>query len=74
MDFKSIQGLYSGTTKASQTKLDVHHIIIVIHIKYKFYEIPFIGYLVMASDGRTGGHTEYLLDLRAQTHAVMLTF
>ena len=42
----------------SRTKLDVHHIIIVIHIYYKFHEIPFSGYVVMAPDGRTVGRMD----------------
>ena len=36
----------------------MHHIIIVIHIQYKFHEIPFVSYLVMAPDGRTDGRTD----------------
>ena len=28
----------------------------VIHIKYKFHEIPFSGYIVEAPDGRNDGH------------------
>ena len=31
-------------------KLNVHNNTIVIYIKYKFQEIPIIGYLVMAED------------------------
>ena len=36
----------------------MHHIIIVIHIKYKFHEIPFSGYIVMAPDRRTERRTD----------------
>ena len=40
-------------------KLHVHHHTMVIYIQYKFDEIPFIGYLVMAEDGRlTDGRTD----------------
>ena len=53
MDFIQIKGYNSGSTKARRTKLDVHHIIIVILIQYKFHEIPLSGYIVMAPDGRT---------------------
>ena len=41
-------------------KLHVHSIIIVIYIQYKFHEFPFIGYLVMAEDGKTHGWMEKL--------------
>ena len=42
---------------ASLTKFNLHHIVIVIHIYYKFHEIPFCGYLVMATDqGWPDGH------------------
>ena len=34
----------------------MHDVVIVIHIKYKFHEIPFSGYLVMATEGWTDGH------------------
>ena len=33
-------------------KLYVHNLIVVTYIQYKFHEIPFIGYLVMAEDGK----------------------
>ena len=55
-NLNQFKGYSSCATKARLTKLDVHHIIIVIHIQYKFHEIPFSGYLVMAPDGRTDGH------------------
>ena len=32
-------------------KLHMHNHIMVIYIQYKFDEIPFIGYLVIAEDG-----------------------
>ena len=34
----------------------MHHIVIVIHIEYKFDEIPFSGYVVMAPEGPMDGH------------------
>ena len=62
VDFKSIQGLLLMHYQASLTKLDVHYIVTVIHIKNNFCRIPFSGYLAMASDGRTrrrtGGRTD----------------
>ena len=58
------KGYNSGTTKASRTKLDVHHIVIVIHISYKFDEIPFSSYIVMAPDGRTDMDKPISLRLR----------
>ena len=33
-------------------KLNVHNHTMVINIQYKFHEISFIGYLVMAEDGK----------------------
>ena len=33
-------------------KLHMHNYTIVIYIQYKFHEISFIGYLVMADDGQ----------------------
>ena len=36
-------------------KLHVHTLTMVIYIQYKFHEIPSIGYLVMAEDGKTDG-------------------
>ena len=36
----------------------MHHIVIVIHILYRFHEIPFSGYLVMAPDRRTDRRTD----------------
>ena len=53
MNLNQFKGYSSCATKARLTKLDVHHIIIVIHIQYKFHDIPFSGYLAMAPDGRT---------------------
>ena len=39
-------------------KLHVHHHTMVIYIQYKFDEIPSIGYVVMAEDGKTEGWGE----------------
>ena len=39
-------------------KLRVHNQTVIIYSKYKFYEIPSIGYIVMAEDGRTEGRTD----------------
>ena len=58
MIFDHIKGNNSSTTNASLTKFYVHHIVIVIHIKYKFHEIPFSGYFVMALDIQMDGKTK----------------
>ena len=58
MDLNQFKGYNSRTTKASLTKLDMHHIVLVIYLYYKFHEIPFSGYLGMARDGRTVGRTD----------------
>ena len=42
----------------SLMKLHVHNSIIVIYIQYKFHEILFISYLVMAGEGRMDRQTE----------------
>ena len=47
-----------------QSQSDKTWRVIVIHIKYKFHEIPFISHLVMAPDGRTEGRTEGGTDRR----------
>ena len=39
-------------------KLHVHNHTMVIYIQYKFLEIPFICFLVMAEDGKTDGRTD----------------
>ena len=39
-------------------KLHMHNNTTVIHIQYKFHEIPSIGYLVMAEDGETDGRKD----------------
>ena len=49
MDFKSIQGLSSCSTEASLMKLDVHQHLIVIYIYYKFDDLLFSIYLIMAN-------------------------
>ena len=36
----------------------------MIHIKYKFHEIPFSGYVVMAPDGRREGRMDRRKDRR----------
>ena len=38
-------------TDETLMKLHMHNHIMVIYIQYKFDEIPFIGYLVIAEDG-----------------------
>ena len=45
-----------------------HHIVIEIHIQYKFHEIPFSGNLVMAPDGRTERQTDGGTDGHGQTY------
>ena len=39
-------------THDTQMKFDLHNHTMVICSQYKFHEIPFIGYLVMAEDGK----------------------
>ena len=43
---------YSYITDDTLMKLHVHNQTKVIHIQYRFQEIPFIGYLVMAEGGQ----------------------
>ena len=38
--------------------LHMYNNIMVIYIMYKFHEIPTIGYLVMAEDGKSDGKME----------------
>ena len=38
---------------ATLMKLHMHNHTMVIYIQYKFHELPSIGYLVMAEDGKT---------------------
>ena len=55
------KGNNSCTSDAFLTKLKVHQRIVVIYIHIKVYQIPLIGYLVMAPDGHdewAEGHGE----------------
>ena len=47
-------------TDAILTKLNVHQRIEVIYILIKFHQIPLIGYLVMAPDGRDKQKDEWM--------------
>ena len=64
LKFRHWKGNNSSITDDTLVKLRVHNQTVIIYSKYKFYEIPSIGYLVMAEDGRTdelkGGQTETL--------------
>ena len=48
--FKQPKGNYSSIADDTLMKLRVHNSTMVLYIQYKFQEIPFIGYLVMAGD------------------------
>ena len=48
----------STITDNSPIKLHMHNLIMVIYIQYKFHEIPSIGYLEMAEDGKTDGQRQ----------------
>ena len=50
MKFMQSKGNDSAITDDTPLKLHMYHFTIAIHIKYKFHEIPSIGYLVMAKD------------------------
>ena len=39
-------------------KCHMHNCSKIIYMHHKFHEISFIGYLVMAEDGSTGGRTD----------------
>ena len=62
------RGNSSGTTKASLTKIDVDHFIIVIYFHFEFHEIQFGGYLVMAPDRQTEGLLERQTNGRKDKH------
>ena len=55
-DGKSLKFRQSKANNCAKTddpdKLHVHNLTIVIYIQYKFHNIPSIGYLVMAEDGK----------------------
>ena len=45
-------GNNSSTSDDTLMNLHVHNYTMVVYIQYKFHEIPSIGYLVMAEDGK----------------------
>ena len=52
LNFRQSKGNNSAITKGTLIKLHVHNLTMVIYIQYKFHEVPSIGYLVMAEDGK----------------------
>ena len=57
--FRQSKGNNSSITEDTLMKLSVHnHTMVIIYIQYKFHEIPSIGYLAMAEDGKTNGRTD----------------
>ena len=48
----------SAINDATAIKLHAHNLIMAIYIQYKFHEIPSIGYLVKAEEGKTDGRTD----------------
>ena len=64
------KGNYSAIIEYSQLKLLVHSLIMVIYIQYKFHEIPSIGNLVMAEDGKNYWN---LISQRAITLLLLMT-
>ena len=52
MKFRQSKDNNSSITDDSLTKHHIYNHNIVIYIQYKFQELPFIGYLVMAEDGK----------------------
>ena len=62
--FRQSKGNNSAITYDTPIKLHVHNLTMVIYIQYKFHEIPSIGYLVMAEDGRMDSRA----DIQCQTN------
>ena len=52
LQFRQSKGDNSSINHDTLMELHVHNHTIVICIQYKFHEISFIGYLVMAEDGK----------------------
>ena len=52
LKFRKPKGNFSAITDDTLIKLHMHNLALVIYIQYKFQEIPSIGYLVMAEDGK----------------------
>ena len=51
LKFRQSKGNNSSITDDTLMKLYVHnHTMVFIYIQYKFHNIPYIGYLVMAED------------------------
>ena len=48
--FRQPKSNYISIADDTLMKLHVHNSTLVLYIQYKFQEIPFIGYLVMADD------------------------
>ena len=62
LKFRQSKGNNSFITDGILLKLNVHYSTIVLYIQYKFDEIPSIGNLVMAEDGRMDGQAEGMTD------------
>ena len=56
LKFRLSKGNNSSITDDTLMKLHMHNI--VIYIQYKFHEIPSIGYLVMAENGKLEGRKD----------------
>ena len=52
MKFRQSKGNNSSITDDILMKLHVNNHTMLIYNQYEFHEIPFIGYLVMAEDGK----------------------
>ena len=52
LKFRQSMGDNSSITHDTLMKLQVHHHNMFIYIQYKFHEIPSLGHLVMAEDGK----------------------
>ena len=58
LKFRQSKGNNSAITDGIPIKLHTHHLTMAIYSQYKFHEIPSIGYLVMAEDGKLVGKTK----------------
>ena len=58
LKFRQSKGNNSSITEDILMKIHTHNHTMVLFIQHKFHEIPSIGYLVMAEDGKTDGRTD----------------
>ena len=49
----SNQRAITAITDDTPIKFQVHNLTLAIYTQYKFHEIPSVGYLVMAEDGKS---------------------